>query len=120
MGTLMQVIWLRQIKDLFQNWRGKISGFMTDGDSINASDTENEAKFNMRFSNLLVPLEIALLAGVEQVMAGPGGYVSLVNASPYDWVLLYKHEYQMDWQPKDVIPAGKTLEYTSDFAHITN
>src|ERR1700712_3210328 len=44
------------------------------------------------------------------VAAGPGGYVNLINASPYDWKLTYSHSYQMDWQPAALIPAGTNHE----------
>lgn len=62
----------------------------------------------MRISKGFVSLGAVFLAGVQTVLAGPGGFVSLINATPFDWVLVYQHEYQMEWQPKKIIPAGKS------------
>lgn len=61
----------------------------------------------MRISKVLASFGAFLLAGVQPVLAGPGGFVSLINATPFDWVLVNQHEYQMEWQPKQIIHAGK-------------
>ncbi|KAF4625880.1 hypothetical protein G7Y89_g12282 [Cudoniella acicularis] len=52
---------------------------------------------------------VAFLAACGQIAwAGPGGYVSLINGTPYNWTLVYSHSYQMDWKPADIIPAGSS------------
>jgi hypothetical protein len=38
-----------------------------------------------------------------------GGYINLINGSPYDWSLLGAHSYQMTgWKWPQIVPAGKT------------
>ncbi|KAE9377813.1 PLC-like phosphodiesterase [Stipitochalara longipes BDJ] len=69
----------------------------------------------MRFGKTLWLGLCPLLISLPYVAAGPGGYVTLINGSPYDWKLTYSHSYQMDWKPVAVIPAGAShqqyLEY---------
>ncbi|KUJ12043.1 PLC-like phosphodiesterase [Mollisia scopiformis] len=60
----------------------------------------------MRYRKFLLGAASALLCGAKLVLAGPGGYLQLVNLSPYNWQLTYQHSYHMDWIPGDLIPAG--------------
>jgi hypothetical protein len=60
---------------------------------------------------------VVLLTGGHPVAAGPGGYVALINGSPYDWKLVYSHEYQMDWKPAPIIPAGTSKEQYFEYWH---
>lgn len=40
---------------------------------------------------------------------GQGGYVTLVNATPYEWFRTYQDQYQMNaWDFPSTIPAGET------------
>ncbi|KAH8786043.1 PLC-like phosphodiesterase [Hyaloscypha finlandica] len=64
----------------------------------------------MHFRNEVVFLLLGVSTLLPLVAAGPGGYVTLINASPYDWKLTYSHSYQMDWQPAALIPAGESHE----------
>ncbi|PGH12173.1 hypothetical protein AJ79_04468 [Helicocarpus griseus UAMH5409] len=44
------------------------------------------------------------------------GYFTLVNGSPYKWILTYNHSYQMDqWRWHDV-PAGESVQGEWEFA----
>ncbi|PMD27267.1 PLC-like phosphodiesterase [Hyaloscypha hepaticicola] len=52
---------------------------------------------------------------ISLVEAGTGGYVTLINASPYDWNLTYSHSYQMDFKPAQLIPAGTSHEQYVEF-----
>jgi hypothetical protein len=52
----------------------------------------------------------ALLTRGHLVAAGPGGYVTLINGSPYDWKLTFSHEHQMDWKPAPIISTGTSIE----------
>jgi hypothetical protein len=53
---------------------------------------------------------ISFFIGGHLVVVGPGGYVTLINGSPYDWKLTYSHEYQMDWKPAPIISTGTSIE----------
>lgn len=44
------------------------------------------------------------------VRAGPGGYLALINGTPYNWNLTYSHSYQLDWKPPAVIAAGTSFQ----------
>jgi hypothetical protein len=40
-----------------------------------------------------------------------GGYLSLINATPYAWHNLYQHSYQLiGWKFPDVINPGKQIQ----------
>ena len=46
---------------------------------------------------------------------GEGGFIVLVNGTPYDWVKTNEHSYQMEtWSFPDVIPAGRTTTGTGN------
>lgn len=45
------------------------------------------------------------------VLAGPGGFLTLINATPFDWKLTYKHSYQTTWEPADIVAAGLVSPY---------
>jgi hypothetical protein len=62
----------------------------------------------MHFQEAVCSLCLSTL--ISLVTAGPGGFVTLINASPYDWKLIYSHSYQMEWQPAKLIPAGTSHE----------
>jgi hypothetical protein len=62
----------------------------------------------MRPSKLVRSLILGVLVPI--VAAGPGGYVTLINGSPFDWKLTYSHAYQMDWKPAEIIRAGESHE----------
>ncbi|KAL2372532.1 hypothetical protein RJZ57_003006 [Blastomyces gilchristii] len=48
------------------------------------------------------------------------GYFTLVNGSPYNWILTYNHSYQMDqWKWHDV-PAGESVQCEWQFAESFN
>ncbi|OJD12350.1 hypothetical protein AJ78_07043 [Emergomyces pasteurianus Ep9510] len=48
------------------------------------------------------------------------GYFTLVNGSPYNWILTYNHSYQMDqWKWYDV-PAGESVQCEWKFAMAMN
>ena len=41
---------------------------------------------------------------------GEGGYLSLINATPYTWHNLYQHSYQLNaWKFPDTINLGKQI-----------
>ena len=41
---------------------------------------------------------------------GEGGYLSLINATPYTWHNLYQHSYQLNaWKFPDTINPGKHI-----------
>ncbi|TAQ91414.1 hypothetical protein B7494_g258 [Chlorociboria aeruginascens] len=58
------------------------------------------------FSLLLILPPCSLSAVAEHI----GGAVTLINATPYDWKLAQRHEYQMDWKFPATIPAGSAHE----------
>jgi hypothetical protein len=60
-------------------------------------------------------LTLFLSTLISFVEAGTGGYVTLINASPYDWKLTYSHSYQMDFKPAQLIPAGTSHEQYVEF-----
>lgn len=64
---------------------------------------------------LLISVYLLISNFPPLVAAGPGGYVSLINGSPYDWKSTYSHSYQMDWQPAALIPAGTSHEQYLEF-----
>lgn len=42
---------------------------------------------------------------------GEGGYLSLINATPYAWHKLYQHSYQLNsWNFPDVISSGEQTQ----------
>jgi hypothetical protein len=44
---------------------------------------------------------------------GQGGYLSLINATPFSWHKIYEHSYQMNsWDFPDVINPGEQLHDT--------
>lgn len=47
---------------------------------------------------------------------GYGGYLTLLNGSPYEWVLTGQHSYQMDTWKWPTIPAGKASKVFVEFA----
>jgi hypothetical protein len=49
---------------------------------------------------------VTFLYLVRFVVCGNGGFVTLINSTPYNWVLASNHSYQMDWHPKEFIEAG--------------
>jgi hypothetical protein len=65
----------------------------------------------------LIIFLVVLLAGGHPVAAGPGGYVTLINGSPYDWKLVCSHENQMHWKPAPIIPAGTSKEQYFEYWH---
>ncbi|KAN0108175.1 PLC-like phosphodiesterase [Hyaloscypha variabilis] len=69
----------------------------------------------MRFGKAVWLALCHLLMSLPRVAAGPGGYVTLINGSPYDWKLTYSHSYQMDWKPAAVIPAGRSHQQYLEF-----
>jgi len=56
-----------------------------------------------------------LLILLPCVAAGPGGYVTLINATPHDWALTYSHAYQIEWNPPKIIPAGTSHQQYVEF-----
>jgi hypothetical protein len=67
-------------------------------------------------SAAIILLTLLLLNLPVGVQAGPGGDLSLVNFTPYDWRLNYSHAYQIKWKPPNLISAGSNyklyIEYT--------
>lgn len=45
-----------------------------------------------------------------QVLAGPGGDLNYINASPYNWKLKHSHSYQISWTPPEVIAVGSSVK----------
>ena len=52
---------------------------------------------------------------VGGVLAGPGGYVTIINATPYNFQLTYSHEYEMDCKPVSTISSGTSHEQYHEF-----
>jgi hypothetical protein len=50
-----------------------------------------------------------ILIAVEAQLgfAGPAGYVTLINATPYDWKLTSIRQYQMEYGFPSLITAGE-------------
>ena len=47
---------------------------------------------------------------VQVHATGTGGGLYIVNYTPYDWVLTYSHEYQMNsWLTPSRIPKSKLM-----------
>ncbi|PQE32108.1 plc-like phosphodiesterase protein [Rutstroemia sp. NJR-2017a WRK4] len=44
------------------------------------------------------------------VLAARTAYVDLINATPYDWVLVHQHSYRMDWEPPATVSSGENTE----------
>jgi hypothetical protein len=49
---------------------------------------------------------IAIFTGLGPQLRGSGGYLSIINATPYEWRLTYSHKYQMDWEFPEYINSG--------------
>jgi hypothetical protein len=49
---------------------------------------------------------LVVLAFASIILAGPGAWIEIINETPYEWKRVYKHSYQMDWRPVDLIPSG--------------
>ncbi|EEH47201.2 uncharacterized protein PADG_03299 [Paracoccidioides brasiliensis Pb18] len=58
------------------------------------------------------------------VMGRPGksdhGYFTLVNGSPYNWMLTYNHSYQLDQWKWHNVPAGESIQGEWKFARASN
>lgn len=66
----------------------------------------------MRFSTIFLQILGAGLSLVQAALANNprAGYVTLINATPYDWKLSYSHSYQMDWNFPVAVKAGTSHE----------
>ena len=65
----------------------------------------------MLFSTVFMQLLATLLFFAQEVFGKPvPGYVTLINATPYDWKLTASHSYQLEWSFPKVIPAGTVHE----------
>jgi hypothetical protein len=62
----------------------------------------------MRIQKCILKLFV-FLALVHGALAGPGGWIEIDNGTPYDWKLVDYHSYQMDWKPKELIQASKSM-----------
>lgn len=56
---------------------------------------------------------------------GQGGYVTLINGTPYDWTKTHEHSYQMNsWNFPDVVPAWRSVrvyvEWDGNVFHTTS
>lgn len=52
---------------------------------------------------------------VQVVSAGPGGWITLINSTPYEWRLTYTHQYQMRWDSATVVSSGTSKEFYYEF-----
>jgi hypothetical protein len=52
---------------------------------------------------------LTVLAVLPCVLGGPSGYLSVINATPYNLSLTYTHSYQMDWKLRDIIVSGSSI-----------
>jgi hypothetical protein len=65
----------------------------------------------MNFSKIFLHLVIGAFFFIQAVFAKPrGGFVTLINATPYDWKLTSSHSYQVDWDFPSVVKAGTSHE----------
>jgi hypothetical protein len=69
----------------------------------------------MHFGRKVVGAFLTILATARFALAGPGGYLTFTNGSPYEWKLLKQHSYQMDWNPPFSIRAGANIEQYLEF-----
>ncbi|PQE17217.1 hypothetical protein CJF31_00005613 [Rutstroemia sp. NJR-2017a BVV2] len=53
---------------------------------------------------------LTLLMFSPLVLAARTAYFELINATPYDWVLVDQHSYSMDWKPPATVSSGKSTE----------
>ena len=64
----------------------------------------------MRLGKALSRPAIAIFAAGQLALAGPGGFLSFTNGSPFEWQLVSQHSYQMDWSPPSIVPSGSNVE----------
>ena len=63
------------------------------------------------FSKVFLRLVIGSVIFTQAVLAKPrSGYVTLINATPYDWKLTSSHSYQVEWDFPSVVKAGTAYE----------
>jgi hypothetical protein len=49
---------------------------------------------------------MTLLMFSPLVLAAKTAYIDLINATPYDWVLVDQHSCRMDWEPPATVSSG--------------
>ena len=65
----------------------------------------------MHFSNTLLHLYISCIFLAQAGLAKPiSGFVTLINATPFDWELTSSHAYQLDWNFPSIVKAGTFYE----------
>lgn len=62
-----------------------------------------------RFRDLLLRFGNCTAIAQHRHWSHHGGYVTLINATPYDWNLTSIHQNQMEYDFPRLIPAGKLV-----------
>lgn len=66
--------------------------------------------FNAKLLTIAVPTVLTRI-----VAAGSGGWITLINSTPYEWRLTYAHQYQMQWKTATMVRPGTTKEFYYEF-----